>query len=106
MFIGDIESEKNLTYIASAWVKATSTSELGTVTITLGQNTRQGPRTASASLSLTDTWQQIAVYRRTLDADPGTLSLGITRNVGVEQQSSFLVRDATVVLFAIQSPFN
>ena len=106
VLFGEIESEKNLTYIAYAWVKAALPTDRGTVTITLGQSTGVGPRNASASFNLTDTWQQIAVYRRTLDAVPGTLSLAITRDVGVEQQSSFLVKDATVVLFAIQSPTN
>ena len=106
MFIGEIASEKNQTYIAHAWVKATSPTAPSSVTITLGRSTGQEPRVVGSSYILTDVWQRVAVYLRRPDADSITLSMGITRDVGAEQQSSFMVKDPAVTLFGVQSPLN
>ncbi len=106
MFIGDMKPEKNVTYIAYAWVKATSPTDRRTATITLGQNTSQGPRNASASFSVAGEWQRIAIYFRTLDADPRALGLAIIWDEGVEQPSSFIVKNLRITPFEIQSPFN
>ena len=103
--IGETVPVGSQTYLASVWVK-TVDDRGSRVRITLAQVIESGFVFSAAEFTLSQEWQQIAVYHRGREADPGTLSLSVVATPEEAQGRSFLVRDPAIKLFTIQSPLQ
>ena len=57
-------------------------------------------------IALSQDWQQIAVYHRGRDADPGTLVISVVATFDEPLEHSFLVRNPEIKLFTVQTPLQ
>ncbi|MEX0786987.1 MAG: hypothetical protein WD939_10145 [Dehalococcoidia bacterium] len=101
VLLGKSAPVENLTYVGSAMVRIDGASGPMDVTVALRQET-----TSAATFELTTEWQRVAVYHPAALRKPSPLSLELTVRAGGQGQTSFLVKDAELKLFAVQSPLN